>query len=110
MVIKVLRTVARDQGNWKPENFKKDYPVVEIPALLTKLNCIIEWEFCKWPTIPGSESEYDKNYLGSTPELKPGDAFSIGGQGNLQIIRIVSENVIGLEHTETSGLALDRIW
>lgn len=110
MIVKVLRTVARDQNNWKADNFKKGHPTVSIPDLLTKLNCIIEWEFCKWPLKEGSETERDEKYLGDVPEFKPGDVFSLGGNGNLQVIRIIDNDTIGLEHTETTGLALTRIW
>lgn len=110
MIIKVLRTIARDQGNWNPESFNKNNPTISIPNLLSKLNCIIEWKFCKWPLKLDSETDRDEKYLGDTPELKPGDAFSLGGQGNLQVIRIISEDTIGLEHSETGGLSLKRIW
>lgn len=110
MIVKVLRTVARDQNYWKADDFKKGHPTVNIPDLLTKLNCIIEWEFCKWPLKEGSETERDEKYLGDVPEFKPGDVFSLGGNGNLQVIRIIDNDTIGLEHTETTGLALTRIW
>lgn len=110
MIVKVLRTVARDQNNWKVDYFKEGHPTVSIPDLLAKLNCIIEWEFCKWPLKEGSETERDEKYLGDVPEFKPGDAFSLGGNGNLQVIRIIDNDTIGLEHTETTGLALTRIW
>lgn len=110
MIVKVLRTVARDLSKWKADYFKKGYPTVNIPDLLTKLNCIIEWEFCKWPLKEGSVTERDEKYLGDVPEFKPGDVFSLGSNGNLQIIRIIDNDTIGLEHTETTGLALTRIW
>lgn len=110
MVIKVLRTAARDNGGWKPESFNSSHPRVDYPDLLVKLNAIIEWEFCKWPLKLGSETERDFEYLGKNPELQPGDVFSIGEQGNLQMIRVISKDSIGIEHTETGARSLDRIW
>lgn len=110
MIIKVLRTQRRDKGqSWEPKMAKEGWPTKEIPQLLMKLNSIIEWNFVGWPKKLDNPEEEDKTYLGADCELKPGDAFSIGEAGNLQIIRIISDNKIGLEHTETGGLALDRL-
>ena len=109
MIVKILRTGVRDQGKkWEESSFRKGYPTYEESELLYKLNSIIEWDFVKYPKKQGEDVE-DKNYLAPDNILQPGDAFSLGESGNLQLIRVISENKIGLEHTETGGLALERI-
>ena len=111
MIVKILRTLVRDKSldYNESEFFKRSSVIHEEPNLLFKLNSIIEWDFVTWPLKPGSEIERDENYLGPEKELKKGDAFSIGESGNLQVIRILGENKIGLEHTETGGFALKRL-
>lgn len=109
MIVKILRTGVRDQGKkWEESNFREGYPTYEEYGLLYKLNSIIEWDFVKYPKKQGEDVE-DKNYLAPDNVLQPGDAFSLGESGNLQLIRVISENKIGLEHTETGGLALERV-
>ena len=109
MIVKILRTGLRDSGkDWNESMFNKFHPTYEEFGLLYKLNSIIEWDFCKWPKKQGEDVE-DRDYLAPDYVLKPGDAFSIGEAGNLQILRVISEDKIGLEHTETGGLALDRL-
>lgn len=109
MIVKILRTGVRDQGKkWEESSFREGYPTYEEFGLLYKLNSIIEWNFVKYPKKQGEDVE-DKNYLAPDNILQPGDAFSLGESGNLQLIRVISEDKIGLEHTETGGLALDRI-
>ena len=109
MIVKILRTGTRDSGkDWNESNFKQSHPTYEEYGLLYKINSIIEWDFVKWPKKLGEDVE-DRDYLAPDNMLKPGDAFSIGESGNLQIIRIISEDKIGLEHTETGGLALERL-
>lgn len=130
MIVKILKTKIRDNNlDWDPKTFSSDYPTYEEDNLITKLNTIIEWDNVIWPidtketneakglalSQGKSDEEIDNivvrnpKYYGDNPELKPGDAFSIGDQGNLQIIRVISDNTIGLEHTETGGLALNRL-
>lgn len=130
MIVKILKTQVRDNNlNWDPKTFSSKYPTYEEDNLITKLNTIIEWDNVIWPIDAKETGEAkelarsqgksdeeidniivrDSKYYGDNPELKPGDAFSIGGQGNLQIIRVISDNTIGLEHTETGGLALNRL-
>lgn len=109
MIVKILRTGLRDSGkDWNESMFNKFHPTYEEFGLLYKLNSIIEWDFCKWPKKQSEDVE-DRDYLAPDYVLKPGDAFSIGEAGNLQILRVISEDKIGLEHTETGGLALDRL-
>lgn len=108
MLIKVLRTGIRDQKKeWKESDFK-GLLIHEEPGILNKINTVIEWDFVIYPKKLDKPEEQDLEYLGNERELKPGDAFSIGESGNLQIFRIVSENKLGLEHTETGGLSLNR--
>lgn len=112
MIVKILKTQLRDRNvQWDPKSFDKNrFPVVEEDCLLIKLNSVIEWEWVNWPldySQPDNPTPIT-NYLGDTPELKPGDSFSIGEAGNLQIFRVIDNNTIGLIHTETGGLALSR--
>lgn len=108
MLIKVLRTGVRDQKvKWEENNFK-GLLVHEEPGILNKINTVIEWDFVTYPKKLDNPEEQDLGYLDFEQELKPGDAFSIGEAGNLQIFRIISENKLGLEHTETGGLSLNR--
>ena len=114
MIIKILRTSTRDNGDWKPEYFNSNYARINYPDLLFKLNAIIEWKFCKWPFKSGSKTERDFEYLGKIPELKPGDIFSLLKKGNQQIIRVISENSIGIEEPVRTDIkctkGLDDIW
>ena len=108
MLIKVLRTGIRDQKKeWKESDFK-GLLIHEEPGILNKINTVIEWDFVTYPKKLDNPEEQDLGYLNFEQELKPGDAFSIGETGNLQIFRIVSDNKLGLEHTETGGLSLNR--
>ena len=108
MLIKVLRTGVRDQKvKWEENNFK-GLLVHEEPGILNKINTVIEWDFVTYPKKLDNPEEQDLGYLDFEQELKPGDAFSIGEAGNLQIFRIISDNKLGLEHTETGGLSLNR--
>lgn len=109
MLIKVLRTGIRDnKAVWKEDSFTGTGLVHEEPGLLSKLNTVIEWDFVKYPKKLDNPEEQDLGYLNFEQELKPGDAFSIGESGNLQIFRVISEDKIGLEHTETGALSLSR--
>ena len=108
MLIKVLRTGIRDQKvDWKESNFK-GLLIHEEPGILNKINTVIEWNFVVYPKKLDNPEEQDTGYLNFEQELKPGDAFSIGEAGNLQIFRIISNDKLGLEHTETGGLSLNR--
>lgn len=108
MLIKVLRTGVRDKKeSWKEEMFKGQL-IHQEPGLLAKINTVIEWDFIKYPKKLDNPEEQDLGYLDFEQELKPGDAFSVGESGNLQIFRIVSQDKLGLEHTETGGLSLNR--
>ena len=107
MLIKVLRTGIRDQKKeWKESDFK-GLLIHEEPGILNKINTVIEWDFVVYPKKLDNPGEQDTGYLNFEQELKPGDAFSIGESGNLQIFRIISDNKLGLEHTETGGLSLN---
>ena len=117
MIVKILRTQLRDQNqSWNPKTFDRNrYPVVESESLLIKLNTIIEWDFVKWPKSLSqvedeNAQEYDTKYLGDSPELKPGDVFSIGEAGNLQVFRVVDDNTLGIVSTDTGGLSLRRFF
>lgn len=112
MIIKVLKTNVREQKReWKPGMFTNpSHLIYEAPGLLDQLNAMVEWKFVEWPKIKNENEEEveQKDYLGVDPKLEPGDAFSIGGGGNLQIFRVIDSDRIGLEHTETGGLAMER--
>ena len=108
MLIKVLRTGIRDQKKeWKESDFK-GLLIHEESGILDKINTVIEWDFVTYPKKLDNPEEQDLGYLNFEQELKPGDAFSIGSSGNLQIFRIISNDKLGLEHTETGGLSLNR--
>lgn len=108
MLVKILRTGIRDQKKEWKESYFKGLLIHEEPGILNKINTVIEWDFVVYPKKLDNPEEQDLGYLDFEQELKPGDAFSIGESGNLQIFRIVSENKLGLEHTETGGLSLNR--
>lgn len=97
---------------------------IEKPSLLPKLNSIIEWDLCEFPTKlekkveketdeEGKEVEVekqveveDRNFLGDEPELKPGNCFLFKGQ----VIAVDSVDSLVLVVSETGYGALDRLW
>lgn len=102
----------------------KGISAIEEPSLLSKLNSIIEWNFCTFPskkeTITekvindsGEEVEEsstveveDRNFLGEEPELKPGNVFLF----DEQIIAVDSNQRLVLIVSPTGYNALDRIY
>lgn len=97
---------------------------LEKPSLLPKLNSIIEWDLCEFPTKlekkkvivknddgKNVEEEQeieveDRNFLGDDPELKPGNCFLFEGQ----VIAVDSNDRLILLVSETGNGALDRIY
>lgn len=104
----------------------------EEPDLLSKLNIIIEWDLCKFPSkieeVDGDvevdvldengnptgekkkekvEKEVeDRNFLGDDPELVPGNMFLLDGQ----VIAVDSENTLVLVLSQTGYMSLQRVW
>ena len=104
----------------------------EEPDLLSKLNIIIEWDLCKFPSkteeVDGDvevdvldengnptgekkkekvEKEVeDRNFLGDDPELVPGNVFLLDGQ----VIAVDSENALVLVLSQTGYMSLQRVW
>lgn len=105
---------------------------LEEPDLLSKLNIIIEWDLCKFPTkieeVDG-ETEVDvlddsgnptgekrkekvkkevedREFLGNEPELVPGNTFLLDGQ----VIAVDSENALVLVLSQTGYMSLQRVW
>jgi len=110
---------------------EKGMAKLEKPSLLSKLNLIIEWDLCSFPKKKiGKHTEQvdeldendqptgnkiektvddfgeDREYLGKSPELKPGDCFLYNGQ----VIAIDNPNTMILVVSETGFRALERIW
>lgn len=102
---------------------------IEKPSLLPKLNAIIEWDLCEFPTkiekikkkvmvrneedtqdieqeIEEEKEVEDREFLGQDPELKPGNCFLFNGQ----VIAVDSIDRLVLVVSETGYGALDRIW
>lgn len=97
---------------------------LEKPSLLPKLNSIIEWDLCEFPTklekkkviIKNDDGKNveeeqeieveDRNFLGDDPELKPGNCFLFEGQ----VIAVDSNDRLILLVSETGHGALDRIY
>lgn len=98
---------------------------LEKPSLLPKLNSIIEWDLCEFPTkleekeivtsSDGGKDDIktksmveveDRNFLGDDPELKPGNCFLFEGQ----VIAVDSNDRLVLLVSETGHGALDRIY
>lgn len=85
--------------------------IIEYPSLLVKLNLIIEWDLCTFP-MKRKEAETDpdiedREFLGTDPELKPGDCFMVSGG---QVIAVESPEKLVLVVSETGHGALQRIW
>ena len=104
----------------------------EEPDLLSKLNIIIEWDLCKFPSKveevdgdvevdvldengnPTGEKKKEKvkkevedhNFLGDDPELVPGNVFLLDGQ----VIAVDSENALVLVLSQTGYMSLQRVW
>jgi len=82
--------------------------VLERPGILNDLNKIIEWDYCVWPIKILEDNTVISltDFLGTPPELKPGNMFSynIG-----QIIGIDSPDKLILCISETGPKALNRI-
>ena len=99
---------------------EKGMAELSIPGILTKLNTIIEWDFCRFPeeiiqekTDPNDENSEvverkveKRDFLGDDPELKPGNCFLYKGQ----VIAVDSEDRLILVVSETGYGALDRIY
>lgn len=97
----------------------RGYSSITEDDLLTKLNTVIEWDFCDWPKILKPEAESkgvkdltdedftacDKIY-GDQPELKPGDCFVYDGN----VIAVDSKDTLVLVVTETGAGAIKRIF
>lgn len=108
---------------------------LDCPGILEKLNFIIEWDKSEFPARHvevGSDedkkiftgSQYDpsfkiseisdkkyktfedREFLGSVPELKPGDCFYYNGQ----FLAIDSEDRIVLMVTSSGWKAIERLW
>lgn len=102
---------------------------IEKTTLLPKLNAIIEWDLCEFPTkiekvkkkimvrneedtqdieqeIEDEVVVEDREFLGSDPELKPGNCFLFKGQ----VIAVDSIDRLVLIVSETGRGALNRIW
>lgn len=89
-------------------------------GILSKLNAIIEWDFCRFPEEvkhekkdPADENSEEieiktelRDFLGDEPELKPGNCFLYKGQ----VIAVDSEDRLILVVSETGYGALDRIY
>lgn len=105
MIIEVLQQMYQCGSN-KGINF------LEKATLLPKLNSIIEWDFCKFPTkivkVDGQEDKQEENreFLGTEPELKPGNCFLFKGQ----VIAVDSIDRLILLFSDTGYNALERIW
>lgn len=120
MVIEVLDQKYRCGCNRGMADIKK-------PHILTNLNAIIEWGFCKFPDkyspdykpeydesgklknppVPGKDMTENREFLGKDPELKPGNCFMFEDG---QVIAVDSEDRLVLIVSETGPKALDRIW
>lgn len=88
--------------------------------LLEKINSIIEWDFCKFPMkrVKDPSGAVDENgkdvmvyqenreYLGQTPELKPGNVFKYGNQ----LLAFEDKNTLVLVLSETGAKGLRRVW
>lgn len=70
------------------------------PGLLTQLNAVMEWEYCR-----GLEKLKKKEKDGEE-ELTPGDVFLYRGQ----VIAVDSPDTLILVVSETGVLALERLW
>lgn len=104
---------------------------LRISEILSKLNAIIEWDFCRFPLIEEETDEEEevvvgtddsgneiketkkkiitvekRDFLGDDPELKPGDVFLYKGQ----VIAVDSPERLILIVSETGYGALDRIY
>lgn len=98
----------------------KGLACIERLHILTHLNTIIEWSKCEWPTkkekvevenLLGEKTieERDvpnKDFLGSTPELSPGNVFEVNGQ----VIAVDSEDRLVLIVSRTGPASLERVW
>lgn len=79
---------------------------VEKENLLWNLNTIIEWELSEFPKKEKEGGEVElRDFLGTPPELKPGDMFLFRGQ----VLAIDSKDTLVLFISETGIKALDRI-
>lgn len=125
MVIEVLAQKYKCGCNRGLAKFKE-------PDLLSKLNIIIEWDLCKFPSKteevdgdvevdvldengnPTGEKKKEKvekevedcNFLGDDPELVPGNMFLLDGQ----VIAVDSENTLVLVLSQTGYMSLQRVW
>ena len=98
----------------------KGMTAIEKPNLLSRLNMVIEWDFCRFPekvvkeksdpNNPDSEEieklVENREFLGAEPELKPGNVFLYKGQ----VIAVDSEDRLVLIVSETGYGALERIY
>lgn len=101
MIITVLGDKYR-HGN------SKYMSILERPGILKDLNKIIEWDYCLWPIKVHEDNKVENltDFLGTPPELKPGNMFSYN-MG--QVIGIDSPNRLVLCISETGPGALKRI-
>ena len=118
MIITVLSQIYKCGCN-------RGITAIEKSSLLPKLNAIIEWDLCEFPTKlektveketdeEGKEIEVekeveveDRNFLGENePELKPGNCFLLNGQ----VIAVDSVDRLVLIVSETGAGALNRLW
>lgn len=89
---------------------------LKIPGLLGKINELAEWELIRFPKTKQIDVEIegetvlfmqeDRDFLGTPPELKPGNCILLGGQ----VIAFDSSDRMVLVVSETGGLSLNRIY
>lgn len=90
----------------------------EEPEILDKINKLAEWRYCRFPRTLSKEKTVQHNgesvtmtiyydnpeFLGESPELKPGDCIVFNGQS----VAINSPNSLVLIISETSANSLER--